>query len=102
MMQNKKTAPCHRVWQKSDISSLVLLHREGCTLEELALLLGRTVGSVKSAIKKVRAGSEYDLPKRETRKVNRIKPKDAPLTSWDIQYRGAVPLKHWTITKPWR
>lgn len=100
MLQNKKTAPWHAVWPEADVLSLVVLHRKGCTLEELALLLGRTVGSVKSAIQKVRAGSKYDLPKRET--VNRVKPKDAPLTSWDIQYRGAVPLKHWTITKPWR
>jgi hypothetical protein len=86
-------------WPDKKIRTLISLHKEGVTIEQIAVFLKKKPGAVKSAIAKIRKDGVYSLPKRDF--VNKTKPFDAPLTSFDIEYRGAVARGHWLICKPW-
>ena len=92
-------------WTQADIDELVSLYLEGVPLEELAERIGKSYPSTKAKLTTLRK-SGVDLPYRDQKLIQATRRKTMNLgekrvTAFDLEYQGAVPFGHWSITKPW-
>lgn len=93
-------------WSEEQIDNLLKLYREEVPLKEMAVIIGKSYGSVKGMLTVLRQKG-YDVPYRDQKRAQarrraRQTNGEKIITKFDIEYQGPVPCKHWMITKPWR
>ena len=79
-------------YQDKDIQTLIEMWGDGYTATEIGDRLGKSMASVRQFVHRNRA--KYNLEKKEGGR-------HVPRSSFDKEWHGVVPCKHWSITKPW-
>tara|TARA_R100000353_G_scaffold2620_1_gene3954 strand:+ start:226 stop:567 length:342 start_codon:yes stop_codon:yes gene_type:complete len=92
-------------WTQEQLDELIKLYLEGLTFEKISLKLGMSHASTKAKVTFLRQKG-VDLPYRDKQSIaekrsKTMKSGKKKSTAFDREYRGAVPLGHWLITKPW-
>ena len=88
-----------RQWSDEQVDTCVDMWREGHSSVEIGDSIGKDKSHVRMFIYRNR--EKYDLEKRNTGRWDSDQ-KRIPVSEFDKQWHGSVPLGHWMITKPWR
>jgi hypothetical protein len=93
-------------WRQDQIDELIKLYKEGLTFEQISLKIGISHASTKAKITSLRKKG-MDIPYRDRqeiaqKRIETIANGGRKPSAFDREYQGAVPCKHWMITKPWR
>jgi hypothetical protein len=87
-----------RQWSDEQVDTCVDMWRDGYSAVEIANEIGKNQNNVRMFIYRNR--KKYDLEKRHNGGWDNSRIR-IPVSDFEKQWYGSVPLGHWTITKPW-